>query len=477
MGMGRKLATMSVAACLLTTIGQIPAFAVETVAQETSDAINGWTLASANDPDTNAENDNITPKVNNGKSYIDPETDVLDTETAYEWNAGWIWSETEQVWRWGIAESEGEIAKSQWIYTGGAWYWFDADGVMATGLEEIDSSWYHFRSSGAMTANSWALEDGSWYLAASSGALRTGWANVGGAWYWMNPESCAMVTGKQEINGGTYYFNAGGDMATGWAWDASESCWYLSSGSSDGRLRTGWANVGGAWYYLSPEDYKMATGWTEVNGTNYYLDANGAAHTGWLKSDETWYHFDESGTPSTGWLLINDRWYYFEDGGVMATGWITVGGSKFYLDDSGVMTSGWRLISGRWYWYGENNDGNMAVGWRFIDGKWYYFRTDGRMQVNGFHSIKDSNGTWQMYYFDGTGAMVTGWYEYDDGWWYYFHESGVMLKDQWIGNYHLSVSGLMDRNTWVDDKYYVGDDGAWIPEYDPSTAKDSASIK
>ena len=131
---------------------------------------------------------------------------------------------------------------------------------MATGLEEIDSSWYHFRSSGAMTANSWALEDGSWYLASSSGALRTGWANVGGAWYWMDPESCAMVTGKQETNGGTYCFNAGGDMATGWAWDASGSCWYLSSGSSDGRHRTGWANVGGAWYYLNPEDYMMATG-------------------------------------------------------------------------------------------------------------------------------------------------------------------------------------------------------------------------
>lgn len=107
MGMGRKLATMSVAACLLAAMGQIPAFAMEIVTPEASDAINVWTLPSTNDPETNAEDNDIAPEVNNGNSDIVTETDVPDTESTYVWNAGWIWSKTEQVWRWGHSRVRG----------------------------------------------------------------------------------------------------------------------------------------------------------------------------------------------------------------------------------------------------------------------------------------------------------------------------------------------------------------------------------
>ena len=45
--------------------------------------------------------------------------------------------------------------------------------------------------------------------------------------------------------------------------------------------------------------------------------------------------------------------------------------------------------------------------------------------------------------------------------WYYLDDNGNYLKNQWLGNYYLGADGVMMRDSWTPDGYYVGSDGAW----------------
>ena len=78
-------------------------------------------------------------------------------------------------------------------------------------------------------------------------------------------------------------------------------------------------------------------------------------------------------------------------------------------------------------------------------------------------------GSW--YYLKGSGAMATGWQK-ASGKWYYLAGSGAMQTNKWIsGKYWVGASGAMATNSWVDGKkYYVGSNGAWIPNYGKSSS-------
>lgn len=88
----------------------------------------------------------------------------------------------------------------------------------------------------------------------------------------------------------------------------------------------------------------------------------------------------------------------------------------------------WKIAENHWFY--QNEDGTMAVS-RWLkdpaDGKWYHFNSDGYMETGW---IIDRN---RCYYLDGTGAMA--------------------------------------ENTVTPDGYYVGNDGAWIEEWEADTAK------
>ena len=58
--------------------------------------------------------------------------------------------------------------------------------------------------------------------------------------------------------------------------------------------------------------------------------------------------------------------------------------------------------------------------------------------------------------------MLSGW-QVINGNWYYFKTSGILLKNQWIGNYYVGSDGKMLVNQWVDD-YYVDNNGRWAQD-------------
>ena len=52
---------------------------------------------------------------------------------------------------------------------------------------------------------------------------------------------------------------------------------------------TGWASIGGHWYYLNA-DGSMETGWASIGGHWYYLNADGSMETGWASIGGHWYY-------------------------------------------------------------------------------------------------------------------------------------------------------------------------------------------
>ena len=93
--------------------------------------------------------------------------------------------------------------------------------------------------------------------------------------------------------------------------------------------------------------------------------------------------------------------------------------------------------------------------------------------------IKNADGTWS--YVDAYGSAVTGWHKLS--WngitsWYYFDGNGIMQYSKWISDkgkeYYLCSDGAMATNAYVkstsrDVYYWVGEDGAWQPEWDTAS--------
>ena len=184
------------------------------------------------------------------------------------------------------------------------------------------------------------------------------------------------------------------------------------------------------------------------------------AAQGWVRSGSTWYHYKTNGS------LTRNAWvgnYWLGADGKMATNsWVD--NNKYYVGANGAWVkdtkkpeekkSGWVSNGNTWYYY--NAQGQM------VRNAWagnYWLGVDGRMVTN---SWVDNNN----YYVGHDGLWVKnaqkpGWTQ-KSGAWYYYNTQGQMVRNAWAGNYWLGSDGKMAANSWVDNnKYYVGNNGAW----------------
>ena len=66
---------------------------------------------------------------------------------------------------------------------------------------------------------------------------------------------------------------------------------------------------------------------------------------------------------------------------------------------------------------------------------------------------------------DKTEEKKVGWTQTGNVW-YYFNAKGQQVKNAWVGSYWVGSDGKMVTNSWVDGgKYYVGNEGWYIPNY------------
>lgn len=153
------------------------------------------------------------------------------------------------------------------------------------------------------------------------------------------------------------------------------------------------------------------------------------------------YYFDGEGYALKGKQIINDKEYYFKSDYSMACNeWID---DKYY-DKDGVYDPdhpiGTWIKSGNRWWYKHYDGTYTKNNWELIKGKWYFFDANGWMKTGWLKW----NGYW--YYLDANGEISTGWI-YADNLYYYADAKGHLLM-----------------NCWIDNQYYVGNNGVYIAE-------------
>ena len=319
------------------------------------------------------------------------------------------WQETDNGFV--FFDTSGVQKVSEFADINGKTYYFDENGIMATGHTYINDKLYYFDENGAMFVG-WKEYGPNWYLFGNSGAARTGWIRIKKDYFYID-SNYRMRTGLLILDDKYYYLDDTGRLKKGWVMYAGSWCYLDDSGvvlktvskeggryyfrDSEGKALSGWQKIGGSqlyfddngvnvtgWQTIAKKKYyfgsdgAMVSGLVRIDGGLYFLADKGAVDTGWKKIGDSWYHFDEDGAATcSSWLKHKGNNYYFDSYGKMLKGLQRIDLKYYYFDDKGISYKGWKTISGSKFFF--EDDGSAAIGWKKIKNKWYYFNTSGIM--------------------------------------------------------------------------------------------------
>ena len=288
-------------------------------------------------------------------------------------------------------------------------------------------------------------------------SYKDGWSkDLTGNWFYY--ENGKMVTGWKQIGRDYYYLHEDGHMAADeWIGD-----YYIDVNGvwQQNIVRAKWMNSNGKWWYRNEDGSYPANAWKKIEEKWYYFDASGYSVTGWQQIGGLWYYFGTDRTMQTGWTQIGNQEYYFTSGGAMAVGWLQLAGKYYYFNSSGIKVKNAWVGS-----YYLKADGTMAVS-EWVDNT-YYVNADGIYQT-GWLTL---DGKW--YYLNGSGTKQTGWI-YISGTWYYGEpETGALLEKEWLNDTYYFYAGGAMATGWVqiDGTYYYCNAGgakvknAWVGNY------------
>lgn len=234
-------------------------------------------------------------------------------------------------------------------------YYMEQNGVISTGLKNIDGSFYYFDNDKKMVTGLHIVYGSNYYFDASGKG--TG--------------------GKYTINGTEYLFDNSGKSYSGEYTENGKQYYY-----ENGIKHTGWYKNGDTYRYYNA-DGTMATGEVTVNGTEYRFAQNGTLYQGtYSENGKTYYYVN--GIKYTGWYKNGNTYRYYNTDGSMATGKTTIDGTVYNFGTDGTMSNGFITSQGKTYYY---QNGVMCTGKQTINGNIYYFYNDGHMAkgttVNG----------------------------------------------------------------------------------------------
>ena len=406
---------------------------------------------------------------------------------------------------WWYQYSDGSYVQDDMVRIDGKYYYFNDQGYMQTGWQKVWGDDYYFLDNGERARCQWVgnkwiayygyaewdwwVDNGRYYVDTdgnwdpSKGTRVTSWKHDGVGWWFDTGDGSYAQDVFMELDREYYYFDEKGYMVTGWhdfgGWwgyygddgierhnqwvgeywvdeygEMAIDCWVDDDKyyvGKDGKWIPDygvqkWNQDANGWWYSNGDGTYPKSEVKKIDGQDYYFNDQGYMQTGWVKlADDYWVYFGPDGA------MWKNRWqgdYWLKDTGQMAASqWVD--GDKYYVGPDGKWIPGFNTdrwvddSKGRKYIY---HDETNATGACNIDGKAYYFDDEGYL-IYGWHQVKD---------------MITGEME----WAYSDQNTGEMYRNKWCGDYWLDEFGIMAVNCWVDDnKYYVGADGKWIPNY------------
>ena len=182
-----------------------------------------------------------------------------------------------------------------------------------------------------------------------------------------------MQTGVQEIDGKLYNFNDKGYLSSGYVsgkgyfgdngqlisskelFQQKNGKWYYKGNIAQNKV-----DFDGSSYYF--KDGEKQTSIISINGTNYYFDPNnqGRLGTGYVQQDGKWYYFGKDGKQvSVDALVVQNDKYYYQ--GKVANGYITTKNGAYYFKDGVKQTGIIDADNGMKYYM--NKDGQGITGY------------------------------------------------------------------------------------------------------------------
>lgn len=468
--------------------------------------------------------------------FVAPSVAKAD-ETARGWvqdSKGWWYEYTDENGNLSYYKDDIyyiDIPETEDVYEA---YYFNKDGYMVTGWFEYTYENDYSNPDGTVVKSNHTC----WMYADSKGVLQTGWEKINGSWYYFSGfemiDDCSYGIWDPETEEYTYYhFAPTGEMTTDWYFHENDGYGYWYYSDANGVVVDGWKQFGATWYYFDM-GRMYANQWLyeasdvldeegnviDVEHTRYYFDSEGRMVTGWYNragsnsNYGSWVYCDEYGKAYDGWLSSGGKWYYIEDGYMVTDMYICTDEyedgtlyeytdygaygtySNYYVGRDGAMITGWydnsysSAISTNKAWKYANADGTIEAQWVKSGNDWYFVDSDGDMVRDGKYyavaedekaPVREDYDSWEAYYdaqdawerahwyiFDASGKMVTNaWYKTTDTYgttWLYADANGNGYTG-WVqdaGKWYYCYEGEMLTNTYVPGGYYVGADGVWV---------------
>ena len=335
-----------------------------------------------------------------------------------------------------------------WKWHGGRWYYFGTDGKMLKSTVTPDG--YLVDIEGMLVSPGWSYQGGKWYYALSGGKVFRGdWKKIGGVWYAFHDNG---VMYSHEWSG-NYFLKADGAMADNeWVFDKNYNSWfYIKPGGI--YARNEWKGD----YYLKGGGYmaKSEFIYDSKYQATYYLDVSGKyVRDQWKEINGKWYHFRKYGEMDT------SKWigsYYVKSDGAMAASELVYDptyNSSFYFDkDGNYLSKQWKEIDGERYYF---KDGGYIAKNEWVGS--YFIKGNGRMAKN---EMQYDQSTGSSYYFKEDGTYAKNYWAKVGGYWYYFKSNGKVARKEWIDNkYYVLDNGKMATGTHIIDHYQYVFDGS-----------------
>ena len=273
----------------------------------------------------------------------------------------------------------------------GHWYYFNGQGVMATGLTTLpDGRLVYYNKQGQMQYGEQPV-NGKWlFFDQNNGSIKQGWFTLPDGrqvYYDVTPKQngftgAGMLHGDQQIGQRYYRFDAVNgkllqELTNTATYDQqAHKLRFLGHGGWLGANQRFYDH--GQTFTTDAQGYVVLTAGEHYLGQQWYLaGADGTVKTGWQTlPDGRLVYYD----PTTAAMVKGERnlaghWYYFnpQNGAKTTRQYVNLGSKIVYYNDQGQMLYGWQTIDGQRRYF-DRWDGAEALSTILpLDGHWYAF--------------------------------------------------------------------------------------------------------